>query len=266
MDGGSKKVKVDLASKPKGQTPKRRKPSNQTMRAMQLMNHMRQQITKKRSAMQKVKPAGGAPMSSAEAAIAYFNRKGEPSKPSKLGEMMSVEAPATEAREPPFGCLKGGTKPTRGAARAAAQVALAAPAVEVLDAPVLDALDALDAPVASSALDAPVAMAPRPRRPSRRNVKRYHVGRKVGGRTVGVMCYDERTRKRHHRQHRQSLPKDTQAMKLDLYNKFILRKGSIAPPGLIREAYESTKILGDTIGASSTDIINAHVMDTIDVR
>ena len=79
------------------------------------------------------------------------------------------------------------------------------------------------------------------------------------------MCYDERTRKRHHREHRNSLPKDTQTMKLDLYNKFILRKGSIAPPGLVREAYESAKILGDTIGMSqSTDIINAHVRDAID--
>lgn len=272
MDGGSssKKVRVDLASKPK--SAKRRKSSNTTMRAMELMKHMKNQITRKRLAVPTRTNVREARTSSAEDAIAYFNRHGAPSKPSKLGELMSLQSPSdTEgAMEPRFGCLKNGIKPTRRSIHYCAQLDLSGADTARSDSPPHVRLGSPRCASSRSDSPPPVYLGSPGRgartRTPKRNMKRYHVGRKTGSRTVGVMCYDERTRKRHHRELRQSLPKDTQTMKLDLYNKFILRKGSIAPPGLVREAYESSKIIGDTIGTSnSTDIINAHVRDTIEM-
>lgn len=93
----------------------------------------------------------------------------------------------------------------------------------------------------------PVAHAPAPtQRAIRRTVKRtYTVGRRKGGKTVSVLIKNLKTRKKV--QDAKKVLKKTEIgeIKSFLKSKGLLKSGSVAPPNVLREMYESAMMAGD---------------------
>ena len=93
----------------------------------------------------------------------------------------------------------------------------------------------------------PVAHAPAPtHRTVRRTVKRtYTVGRRKGGKTVSVLIKNLKTRKKVHDAKKVLKKTEIGEIKSFLKSKGLLKSGSVAPPNVLREMYESAMMAGD---------------------
>ena len=78
----------------------------------------------------------------------------------------------------------------------------------------------------------------------------YKVG-KSGGKSIGVMMYGNRTRKAMHAEHVKKSSISIPRMRNELRNRWLMRGGSQAPPGLIKDTYMNISSIGDVVGVSS---------------
>lgn len=93
------------------------------------------------------------------------------------------------------------------------------------------------------------------RRATRIERKRtYKLGKK--GRKVSVMIYGNKTRKRLKDEHNSYKSGDTSKMRRVLRHRCLMKAGSTAPPGLVREMYSQIRMVGDVLagGKNANDL------------
>lgn len=84
------------------------------------------------------------------------------------------------------------------------------------------------------------------RRSTRIERKRtYKLGKK--GRKVSVMIYNNKTHKKMKDEHGSYKSGDTSKMRRVLRHRCLMKAGSTAPPGLVREMYTQTRMVGDVL-------------------
>jgi|SaaInlV_135m_DNA_1039713.scaffolds.fasta_scaffold04737_2 hypothetical protein len=109
----------------------------------------------------------------------------------------------------------------------------------------------------------PVAHAPAPtQRTIRRTVKRtYTVGRRKGGKTVSVLIKNLKTRKKVHDAKKVLKKAEIGEIKSFLKSKGLLKSGSVAPPNVLREMYESAMMAGDVHNLNDKIAMHNYITD-----
>ena len=82
----------------------------------------------------------------------------------------------------------------------------------------------------------------------------YKLGKK--GRKVSVMIYGNKTRKKMKDEHNSYKSGDTSKMRRVLRHRCLMKAGSSAPPGLVREMYTQIRMVGDVLadGKNANDL------------
>ena len=95
------------------------------------------------------------------------------------------------------------------------------------------------------------------RRATRIERKRtYKLGKK--GRKVSVMIYGNKTRKRIRDEHNSYKSDDTSKMRRVLRHRCLMKAGSSAPPGLVREMYTQTRMVGDVLAEKNANNLQEY--------
>lgn len=152
------------------------------------------------------------------------------------------------SKEPVYGCLKGGIKPTMR--QTLNKVPAPVVPVPVVPAPV-ELCEPLPIQVDVKPLTQTLHMSPIRRRPK---TARFNLGKR--NKKVSVFIKNQRTRKRVESEQRKLVQNGISQMKTHLIERNLIKSGSSAPNDVIKEMYKDSILAGDVSNNSSETLLH----------
>ena len=175
--------------------------------------------------------------------------------PSPNSETFDIKIPKMESGELPYGCLKGGNKPTY---RTWNKTIKRDPTFEQEDKiikyekPKIDPTDKknrikkLHERLTSIEKMENKKLNPVNKKKTKRTItKKFTIGRSKNGGSIGILIKDRKTRKKIIDAQKEMKKKDINEIKKYLYDHGFIKVGSVAPSNVLRQMYESTMLTGD---------------------
>ncbi len=199
----------------------------------------------------------------------------KPPEPPFKEQLMTLVQPSTLKYEKdiPYGCLKGGQKPTYRSWQKTLKrtpeinneencVPKTINKLEVIQ-DKRERLRRLKKKILNEKKDCNVPGKPKIHIPTRKTkrttTKKYTLGKNKNGTSIGILIKDKKTRKKIIDAQKEMKKKDINEIKKYLYDHGLIKVGTNAPSNLIRNMYESSMLTGEIKNVQDGILINNYV-------
>ena len=178
--------------------------------------------------------------------------------PQQNSKPIDIIIPKVENGELPYGCLKGGNKPTYRTWNKTIKRDPSFLQEEKKSLPVTQKIDPLDKKNRIRKLHQRLTSLEKEEKAENRKINKYNkkktkrtitkkftIGRSKNGGSIGILIKDRKTRKKILDAQKEMKKKDINEIKKYLYDHGFIKVGSVAPTNVLRQMYESSMLTGD---------------------